>query len=116
MVTSCLDGGTGRMKRSYRQLRIGEMAFLVASWMFAASASEQSPAAVVEEVKGNPVGVEFMDYVAPGKVIRLGPQDSIVLGYMKSCWRESITGGTVTVGTEKSEVESGKVERTKTEC
>ena len=64
MVTSCLDGGTGRMKRSYRQLRIGEMAFLVASWMFAASASAQSPAAVVEEVKGNPAGVEFMDYPA----------------------------------------------------
>lgn len=105
------------MNRSYRQLRIGDMTFpVVVSWMFAASASAQSPAAVVEEVRGNPAAVEFMDYVAPGKVIRLGPQDSIVLGYMKSCWRESITGGTVTVGTEKSEVESGKIERTKTEC
>src|SRR5437899_11320027 len=105
------------MADTSREIRTGETAFLVvACCLFAASASAQSPAAVVEEVKGNPAGVEFMDYVVPGKVIRLGPQGSIVLGYMKSCWRESITGGTVTVGTEKSEVESGKIERTKAEC
>ena len=50
----------------------------------------QAPVAVVEEVQGTVTGVEFMDYVAPGKVIKLGPNGSVVLGYMKSCWRETI--------------------------
>jgi hypothetical protein len=31
-----------------------------------------------------------MDYVEAGKVIRLGAQDTIVLGYFKSCWHETI--------------------------
>ena len=31
------------------------------------------PVAVVEEVKGKVIGVEFMDYVTPGTVIKLGP-------------------------------------------
>jgi hypothetical protein len=57
-----------------------------------------------------------MDYLTPGKVIRLEADDLLVLSYLKSCWRETIFGGTVTVGIERSEVELGKVERTKTEC
>jgi hypothetical protein len=57
-----------------------------------------------------------MDYVSPGKVIQLGAGESIVLGYMKSCWRETITGGTVTVGSEQSDVKQGKVERSKVSC
>ena len=34
-----------------------------------------------------------MDYVSAGKIIKLGPKGQVVLGYMKSCWRETITGG-----------------------
>jgi hypothetical protein len=81
-----------------------------------ASATAQTPAAVVEEVKGKVAGVEFMDYVERGKVIKLGPKDVIVLGYMKSCWRETITGGTVVVGDEESMVHLGKLERARVEC
>ena len=40
----------------------------------AASAAAQSPVAIVEDVQGKVDGVEFMDYVAPGKVIKLGPE------------------------------------------
>jgi hypothetical protein len=57
-----------------------------------------------------------MDYVVPGQVIRLGPRDHIVLGYLKSCWRETIDGGTVTVGDDQSEVAGGQVERAKVAC
>jgi hypothetical protein len=89
---------------------------LVGPSTFAASASAQSPAAVVEDVKDSAAGIEFMEYLMPGKVIRLRPEESIVLAYLKSCWRETITGGTVTVGIERSEVEHGSVERTKTKC
>jgi hypothetical protein len=62
-------------------------------------------------------GAEFMDYVAPGKVIKLGPAGTIVLGYMKSCRRETITGvGTVIVGKEESMVHLGEVKAGKTDC
>ncbi|MEZ5890910.1 MAG: hypothetical protein R3D52_12165 [Xanthobacteraceae bacterium] len=81
-----------------------------------ATATAQAPVAVVEDVKGKPSGVEFMDYVAPGKVIKLGPKDTIVLGYMKSCWRETITGGTVVVGAEQSLVHDSDLERVKVDC
>jgi hypothetical protein len=72
--------------------------------------------ALVENLKGNPAGIEFMDYLESGKMIRLGPEDRIVLSYMTSCVRETIIGGTITVGTDQSEVQSGKVERTTVPC
>ena len=80
------------------------------------TALAQSPAAVVEEVQGSVPGVQFMDYVDPGQVIRLGAHDRIVLGYLKSCWRETISGGTVTIGAEQSEVAGGEVTRAKVAC
>lgn len=81
-----------------------------------AAAAAEAPVAVVEDVKGQVAGVEFMDYVAPGKVIKLGAKDSIVLGYMNSCWRETITGGVVVVGKEQSTVYAGTIERSKVDC
>ncbi len=84
---------------------------------FAGSAIAQSPVAVVEEVQGNVTGAEFMDYVVPGKVIKLGPGASVVLGYMKSCRRETISGtGMIIVGQDESKVHLAEVDGTKTEC
>src|SRR5450631_4296717 len=80
-------------------------------------AAAQTPVAVVEDVQGKVTGVEFMDYVAPGKVIKLGQGGVVVLGYMKSCWRETITGiGTVIVGAEESMVHLGEVKGGKVQC
>ena len=81
-----------------------------------ASVAAQVPTAIVEDVKGKVDGVEFMDYVAPGKVIKLGPKASVVLGYMASCWRETITGGTVVIGTDQSMVHESDVQRIKVDC
>jgi hypothetical protein len=89
---------------------------LVGTCVFTTSASAQAPVAIVEDVIGPPPGVGFMDYVETGRIIRLGSRGSIVLNYMKSCEREVISGGTVTVGIDHSEVQSGKVERTKVDC
>lgn len=80
------------------------------------SAAAQAPVALVEELQGKVAGLEFMDYVAAGRVIELGPGDRLVLGYLQSCWRESITGGTVTVGSESSAVQHGRVERSQVAC
>jgi hypothetical protein len=88
---------------------------VVLTWAGPAIAGWPS-AALVEEITGTSAGVEFMDYVETGKVIRLNPQDTIVLNYLYSCVRETITGGVITVGPERSEVESGNVERVSTAC
>jgi hypothetical protein len=91
------------------------LAAAVAAGLIVAKAAA-TPVAVVEAISGNSADVEFMDYVDVGKVIRLNSQDRIVLSYMKSCVRETIIGGTVTVGAERSEVASGKVERNIVPC
>jgi len=92
-------------------------AALVALVGFTGLAAAQAPVAVVEDVQGKVTGAEFMDYVAPGKVIKLGQPGSIVLSYMKSCWREVITGvGTVIVGAEESMVHLSEVKAGKVKC
>ena len=74
------------------------------------------PTALVEDVKSASAGVEFMDYVGNRQVIKLGPQDVLVLSYLKSCEHETITGGTVTVGNERSNVQGGQVVRATVPC
>ncbi|MBL0929061.1 MAG: hypothetical protein IBJ15_02900 [Alphaproteobacteria bacterium] len=73
-------------------------------------------AALVEDAKGKNLDVDFMDYVDAGRVIKLAPGDELVLGYLRSCWPETIKGGTVTVGAEQSTVAGGTVRREKVEC
>src|ERR1700754_602588 len=90
---------------------------IVGSIGFTGLAAAQAPVAVVEDVQGPVTGAEFMDYVVPGKVIKLGPAGTLVLGYMQSCRRETITGvGTVIVGSEGTLVNLGKVKAAKTDC
>jgi hypothetical protein len=84
---------------------------------FTGLAAAQAPAAVVEDIQGKVTGAEFMDYVAPGKVIKLGQGGTIVLSYMKSCWHEVISGlGTVIVGAEASMVHLSEVKAGKVKC
>ena len=80
------------------------------------SSVAQSPAAIVEDVKGKVTGAEFMDYVTPGTVIKLGADGTVVLGYMSSCVRETIKGGVVVVGTDESRTSLGDVSREKVDC
>ena len=97
--------------------RLRNVALALAGALLATSAaSAGSPVALIEELSGNRAALEVMDYLETGQVIRLGARETLVLSYLNSCTRETITGGTVTVGTEQSEVVSGKVERTKVRC
>ena len=89
---------------------------LAFSLAFATSAFAGPPAALVEEVTGASASVEPFDYVQPGQVIRLGPNDFIVLSYANSCTRERIQGGTVIIGRNQSEVQFGIVERSSAPC
>jgi hypothetical protein len=74
------------------------------------------PTALVEDIKSAAADVAFMDYVGPGQVIKLAAGDVLVLSYLKSCEHETITGGTVVVGLQRSEVQGGEVIRAKVPC
>src|SRR4029079_2884387 len=53
----------------------------------------------------------------PGQVIKLGAGGSVTIGYMKSCWRETISGsGTAIVGTEQSSVHLAEFKAGKVPC
>lgn len=83
----------------------------------ATPAAAQSPVAVVEEIQGKVTGAEFMDYVTPKSVIKIGDGGSVVLSYLKSCRRETISGtGTVIVGNEESTVHLADLKAEKTNC
>jgi hypothetical protein len=77
----------------------------------------QAPVAVIEDMQGKVTGAELMDYVVPGQVIKLNAGSSITIGYMKSCWRETISGiGTVIVGNEQSSVHMAEFKAGKVPC
>lgn len=87
----------------------------IAFSLLALPALAADPVAIVEDAKGK-LDVDFMDYVEAGRVVKLGAGDELVLSYLRSCWRETIRGGTVTVGAEQSSVAGGTVRREKTPC
>ncbi len=97
--------------------RIGALMIAAALGLWApASGWAAEPVAIVEDVSFEKAGVNFMDYLDAGRVIELPPGESLTLGYLKSCWRETITGGRVTVGARQSAVKGGRVQREKVEC
>ena len=102
--------------RTVGQARLATLAVAGAMAVASAAAADPIEVALVESVSSKSPGVEFMDYVQAGQIIRLGPHQTIVLSYMSSCLRETITGGTVTVGTDWSEVQSGEVRRLRGQC
>jgi hypothetical protein len=74
------------------------------------------PVALVEDVGGTVAGVEAMDLLRAGTVVRLPTGAVLTLGYFRSCLREVITGGVVTIGTERSEVQGSTIARERVPC
>jgi hypothetical protein len=104
------------MKTKILKVVVLATGLIIATEASAHLAAPLIPTALVEDVKGTAAGVEFMDYVGAGQVIKLGPSGAVVLSYLKSCEHEVITGGTVLVGTDHSEVDGGNFVRTKVPC
>jgi hypothetical protein len=88
-------------------------------WVFLtlapATAGAEEISAIVEEAPPRS-GLAPMDYLAAGRVVQLEQSETLVLGYLATCLRESIDGGVVTIGRERSEVVGGAVSRTKVDC
>lgn len=84
--------------------------------LWAVQALAGDPVAMVEDIKSKSAGVQFMEYLQQGKVIPLDAKDVIVVDYFGSCVRETITGGTVTIGAKHSEVLGGDVSTETVQC
>lgn len=83
---------------------------------YTASAHAAEPTALVEEVNAGSSDVVVMQFLAPEETISLGAGGEIVLSYLGSCVRETITGGKVTIGEHQSIIADGTVVREKVNC
>src|SRR6266702_4631856 len=77
--------------------------------LIGAAAAQAEAVALVEEIGEPRPGIQFMDYLNPGQMIPLRAGERLVIDYMKSCVRETIVGGVVSIGTDKSVVVGGNV-------
>jgi len=101
--------------RYSRSPSLAATALLAGAFLPAAHAAER-PAAMVESVSGPIAGVQAMDYLVDGTVVELGTAGVLVVDYLASCVRETITGGTARIGAAQSSVEHGKISRRRVEC
>ena len=99
------------MKTMHLKLVITTISLFYSTSLFAA----KGPSAIIEDIQGADSALAFMDYVSENEVIKLGKTGKLVIGYL-SCRRETITGGTVTVGSVQSHVEKGQVLSEDVEC
>ena len=94
-----LDGAAGRARAKISGIPCPHTNSTLASLAVASPAgADPTGIALVESLTGNPSGVEVMDYVRAGQIIRLGPHQTIVLSYMASCVRETIRAGPSPLG------------------
>jgi hypothetical protein len=98
------------------QSRISATVLLLAASFAALGVAQPPAAAIVESVNAPSAGVQELDYVTSGQVIELGQDGTLTLGYLSSCERERIEGGTVTIGRSQSTVVGGSVKRLKIVC
>jgi hypothetical protein len=93
---------------------VAMLAFAVA--FAVAPAGAHDSVALIETLTSPSQRVELMSYARVGEIIRLTPDQTIVLSYRDSCVREIITGGVIKIGREQSEVQYGEVQRTSENC
>jgi hypothetical protein len=102
----------------HRSIFIAPLSLLVAVVALAGQSSPgraADPVAIVEEAPEH-TGVVFMDYLDAGYAFELAPGEKFVVNYLKSCLRETIIGGRVVIGFEKSAVKGGQINRDELDC
>jgi len=105
-------GSEKRFANGFATLALASVACLGGAMV----ALAQTPVAIVESVDGPVSGAEQMEYLAPGQVIKLGASGRIVLAYLSSCMRETITGGVVIVGSDESRTSLADIKSEKILC
>jgi len=91
------------------------LALLIGSISFSAARADEL-AAIVEDASPSVSAVGLFEYLSPGTELRLASEDWLVLGYLRSCKQEHITGGDITIDEEESIVTGGSVKRQIVEC
>lgn len=100
-------------------IRLFNVMLMLAVMVFAAgnAMAQGKQAAVVEDLSGTVAGAEVFDFLSPGKTLTLPAGARLVLGYMDSCTRETVTGpGTVTIGETGSKVTGAKLQTEQLKC
>lgn len=105
------------MIRQFKSMMMAAALMLAAGPFFVPNAAQAQQAAVVEDLSGPVAGVEVFDFLSPGKTLSLPAGARLVLGYMNSCTRETVTGaGTVTIGETGSKVAGAKLQTEQLKC
>jgi len=100
-----------------RMIRVLGVVLAVGLLATAVQAQPKKQAAIVEDLGGKVAGVEVFDFVSPGQTITLPAGGKLVLGYLDSCKRETITGaGSVTIGADASAVTGAKLQTEQLKC
>lgn len=76
----------------------------------------EAPAAIVEDADAGRTDLGLFEMLQSGRQIDLRNGERLVLGYLGSCIRETVTGGKVVIGAKESTVTGGQVSREKVEC
>ena len=99
--------------QSFHKAVLGALGLLA---LTAGVVTSATPTAMVEDVTGSSAGVGPLDYLDAGRSIKLAASDRLVLDYLHSCIRETITGSTLVVGADQSVVHGGTVTRETVSC
>jgi hypothetical protein len=92
------------------------VSFLIGLAALPLAAAAQEPVAIVEDATDSTPPLQLFETLTEGREIDLGEGGRLVLGYFSSCIREQVSGGTVVVGREQSEVTGGSVTRETVPC
>lgn len=82
----------------------------------ATAGAASRPVAIVEESPKADGKAQAFNLLAESDTFDLAAGETVILGYLKSCMRETITGGSVTIGSKESTVVGGTVTREQTQC
>ena len=88
---------------------------MIALLVLGAPTKAEDFSAIVEEASPS-APVQVFSYLPQGRVIDLGEEAEIVLGYLHSCVQERLRGGVVTIGRERSEIRGGQRSLTEFDC
>jgi hypothetical protein len=108
--------GASRMINPKRVACIGLSLTLIVGIFPYPSNANGIPSALVEDVSATQTKIELMDYLSPGQTIDLANGEYLMLSYFASCVAETITGGTVIIGMDKSEISGGTIESEWIDC
>ena len=99
--------------RRWRMTRPG--AIVLVALLSGTVARAGEPVAIVEEVSGG-AAVEPFSYLQEGAVIELGTEGRVVIGSLASCIQETVRGGVVTIGKDRSTVDGGERSARRLRC